>query len=160
MTTAAQLGLPFDFPVMRTWTDTAGDSAFCLEFSVGLTPTGARLQLVGPWPTEEGPLLAGGLPPVRGVLWRAVVDMADSRRTCIAPPPVGCRAFGFPTRLPLDCFSAPLAWAAEVGRRQGVPVEALLMTMRRSLVTVGRHLERLAPLPAPPREKRVCAAAV
>jgi len=151
----AQLGLPFDSSVLRTWTDNAGTS---LELSVSLTATGATLELRGPWPSEEPAACLPQLPPPSGVLWRATVDMLAPRRTRIAPSPVQpLRPISFPTHLPVDCFTAPLAWAAEVGLRQGLAVEGLLMAMRRSLVMVARHLERVH-LSCPPAGQQLALA--
>ena len=154
----SQLGLPFDFGVTEcTWTDVAGE----VEFTASLTPTGARLALVGPWPAaEEAGAVARPMARLRrGVLWRAEVNMADPYSTRIdsAPQGIGSRVgSGFSTRLPFpDCFTAPVAWAHWVGRREGIPVEGLLMAMRRTLVMVARHLERVQA-----RQEPVAAAAV
>jgi hypothetical protein len=147
--TTQQLGLPFDFDVMHTWTDAVSPAAAGMEFTACLTERGARLKLSGPWPRgeeEEGPFDPG----VVGVLWQAEIDMTDPGRTVIAPGPEHGLRIRFATRLPFDCFTAPMAWAAVVGRRQGVEVEGLLMAMRRTLVAVARHLERLhAEAPSP-----------
>jgi hypothetical protein len=160
-TIMTQLELPFDFSTMHSWTNSAGGEAG-LEFLVRLTPTGAKLCLRGPWPSEDGGLFPGQLPP-RGILWQADVDLADPRRTVIAPAPERSTRFSFFTRLrPLmDCFTAPLAWAAEVGQQPELEVEGLLMAMRRSLVQVARHLEQVeAGLRPEPAEPSIAAAAV
>jgi hypothetical protein len=61
----------------------------------------------------------------------------------------------------MDCFTAPLSWAAEVGQQPGLEVEGLLMAMRRSLVQVARHLEQVeARLQPEPAEPSVAAAVV
>lgn len=134
---ATQLELPFAIDVMHTWTNAAGG----LELTVTLTPTGARLLLVGPWPSD---------PAVHGVLWRGQVDLVHPGGTRLAPAPEGSfhlsRVVGFPTALPVpDCFTAPLAWAAEAGLAAGLgeTLDGLLMAMRRSLVLVARHFERV-----------------
>lgn len=160
-TIMTQLELPFDFSTMHSWTNSAGGETG-LEFSVNLTPTGARLCLQGPWPSEDGYSVPGQL-PTRGVLWQAHVDLADPRRTVIAPAPERSTRFSFFTRLrPLmEFFTAPLAWAAEVGQQPGLEVEGLLMSMRRSLVQVARHLEQVeARLQPGPAEPSIAAAAV
>jgi hypothetical protein len=147
-----QLGLPFDFETLHTWTDTiisaeAGPAGrqLELELSVHLTATGARLRLVGPWPAEEaGAPGRPDAPAPRGVLWRAEVDLRRPWRSTVSPPPEGGHHFSFATTHPFpELFTAPLAWAAEAGRWWKVPVEDLLMTMRRSLVLLDRHLERI-----------------
>ena len=148
---ATQLELPFAIDVMHTWTNAAGG----LELTVTLTPTGARLLLVGPWPSDPdcpapGSLSLPGDPMVRGVLWRGQVDLVHPGGTRLSPAPEGSfhlsRVVGFPTRLPVpDCFTAPLAWAAEAGLAAGLgeTLDGLLMAMRRSLVLVARHFERV-----------------
>jgi hypothetical protein len=139
--TTQQLGLPFDFDVMHTWTDAVSPAPAGLEFTACLTERGARLKLVGPWPQEEEQPRGTG---VVGVLWQAEIDMVDPSRTVIAPGPEHGLRISFATRLPFpDCFTAPMAWASVVGRRQGMGVEGLMMAMRRTLVAVARHLERL-----------------
>ena len=155
-TPTRQLGLPFDAGVMQTWTDADGD----LELAVTLTSRGTRLCLVGPWPREGNE--TDGLPPVRGVLWQAEVDLVDPRRTRVAPAPEGsARSMGFPHDGPVpDCFSAPLAWAARVGLRDEARqdgVDRLLMAMRRSLVLVARHLGQvLDRVQSQPRPEQCC----
>jgi hypothetical protein len=175
--TSPQLGLPFDFETLHTWTDSItvaesdaeGGSAarrLELEFSVHLTPTGARLRLVGPWPAEDSDAPCHpDAPAPRGVLWRAEVDLRAPGRSTISPPPDGGHRFSFATAHPLpELFTAPLAWAAEAGRWWKVPVEDLLMTMRRSLVLLDRHLENIrTPVRIPRRRRpatgRLCAVA-
>jgi hypothetical protein len=144
---APQLGLSFDAHVLQTWTDAAA-AQVGLELSVALTRTGARLTLIGPWPGGDGEA-----PPPRGILWRAVVDVVGTTvGASISPAPEGAerlaRATAFASDLPIDCFTAPLAWTARVALEHDLPAEDLLLAMRRSLVLVARHLTRLLVEPA------------
>lgn len=148
LATASQLGLSFDADVVHTWKDVAvaPTTSAAPVFSVALTRVGARLQLQGPWPEQDGSLCpdSGELT----VLWEADVQMRGPARARVSASLEGAQ-LAAADGLPLDLVSAPLGWAAEAA--DALPAAegaAFLTAMGRSLEQVARHLRSLAVGPA------------